>query len=198
MTEKTEHSGIWVYEYDRKYPSKYELTNVRYVLGEIFDTSINKTLVCIGINPSTAIPEQLDATLKRVQKYAKESDKYKYGAWYMLNIYPQRATDPDDMDKECNPEIRKENTRQIKRLFDNLTEVDVWCAWGANITEREYLKECLIELADEILLTKNISFKSKVVEGDSQSKHPLHPIASKQNMKEELEDFDLKQYLETL
>lgn len=46
-----------------------------------------------------ALPNFLDPTLKRVQKYAKESEE-KYGAWYMLNVYPQRATNPQDIDKD--------------------------------------------------------------------------------------------------
>lgn len=81
----------WLYEYEetaeKQLTNGYEVTRVRYVLGEQFDTSCKKVLVCIGINPSTAIPEQLDPTLKRVQKYAKNSGVY--GAWYMLNVYPQ-------------------------------------------------------------------------------------------------------------
>ena len=62
----------WLYEYEETAESQitngYEVTGVRYVLGELFDTSCNKALICIGINPSTAIPEQLDPTLKRVQQ----------------------------------------------------------------------------------------------------------------------------------
>ena len=73
----------WLYEYEetaeKQLTNGYEVTRVRYVLGEQFDTSCK--------NPSTAIPEQLDPTLKRVQKYAKNSGEY--GAWYMLNVYPQ-------------------------------------------------------------------------------------------------------------
>ena len=65
----------WLYEYEetaeKQLTNGYEVTRVRYVLGEQFDTSCKKVLVCLGINPSTAIPEQLDPTLKRVQKYAK-------------------------------------------------------------------------------------------------------------------------------
>ena len=48
----------WVYDYEETAESQiingYEVTGVRYVLGELFDTSCNKALICIGINPSTA------------------------------------------------------------------------------------------------------------------------------------------------
>ena len=108
MGKKIIENG-WLYEYEETAESQiingYEVTGVRYVLGEKFNTSCNKALICIGINPSTAIPEQLDPTLKRVQKYAKNSGEY--GAWYMLNVYPQRATNPDDMDIDPDMEIHR-------------------------------------------------------------------------------------------
>lgn len=79
MGKKVIEKG-WLYEYDETAESQningYEVTGVRYVLGEKFDHSCNKALICIGINPSTAIPEQLDPTLKRVQKYAKSNREY--------------------------------------------------------------------------------------------------------------------------
>lgn len=83
----------WVYDYDTsdEYRRKYdcELTDVRYVLGEQFDTDKRNVLICIGINPSMALPNFLDPTLRRVQDYAKRSGEY--GAWYMLNVYPPKS-----------------------------------------------------------------------------------------------------------
>ena len=53
----------WLYEYEETAESQiingYEVTGVRYVLGELFDTSCNKALICIGINPSTQCPNSL-------------------------------------------------------------------------------------------------------------------------------------------
>ena len=135
----------WLYEYEKTAESQiingYEVTGVRYVLGEQFDTSCKKALICIGINPSTAIPEQLDPTLKRVQKYTKRSGEY--GAWYMLNVYSQRATNPDDMDIEPNMEIHRNNLTAIKNLLSEIKEADVWCAWGNLIGKRKYLYDLL-------------------------------------------------------
>ena len=96
MSKKIVKNG-WVYNYDvsNEYRRKYdcELTDVRYVLGEQFDTDKQNVLICIGINPSMAMPNFLDPTLRRVQDYAKRSGEYR--AWYMLNVYPQRATNPN-------------------------------------------------------------------------------------------------------
>lgn len=126
MGKKVIEKG-WLYEYEETAESQningYEVTGVRYVLGEKFDHSCNKALICIGINPSTAIPEQLDPTLKRVQKYAKSNREY--GAWYMLNVYPQRATNPNDMDIEPNMEIHRNNLTAIKNLLSEIKEADV-------------------------------------------------------------------------
>jgi len=130
--------GNWVYEYESvpkyRYRYDYELTDVRYILGEMFNTEIKKTLICIGINPSTAMPDNLDQTLIRVQKYAKQSGEY--GAWYMLNVYPQRATNPQEMHKDMtfDKDIHAQNIKSVIALLDTLSDVDVWCAWVRLLT----------------------------------------------------------------
>jgi len=185
--------GTWVYEIDSKSPA-----GVRYILGEKFDKTKQKALVCIGINPSTATPEQLDTTLNRIQKYTKESGKY--GTWYMLNVYPQRATNPNDMDRERNEGIHTANLQHIENLFKTLSYADIWCAWGSNINKRKYLKECLKQIAEKIQSFANKEFefvKKEISDKTRNSKHPLHPIASVKT-KKELQKFDLMKYLETV
>ena len=77
--------GIWYYE-----PHTY--LPYRYVLGRVG----RHPLVCIGINPSTAQPGALDPTLKSVERLANANG---FDSWIMFNVYPQRATDPNDMDR---------------------------------------------------------------------------------------------------
>jgi hypothetical protein len=189
MTKENEN---WVYEIDSKSP-----VSVRYVLGEIFEKSKTKALVCIGINPSTATPEKLDTTLKRVQKYVKESGKY--GSWYMLNVCPQRATNPDDMDKNINIGIHTKNLQHIENLLNGLSSADIWCAWGSNINKRPYLRDCLKDITKSIqsLNNKNFQFVKKEITNKARNvEHPLHPIASIETEKE-LQTFDLNKYLES-
>ena len=57
----------------------------RYILG----TRGQKPLICIGINPSTAQPDDLDNTLKSVQRIALGNG---YDSFLMFNVYAQRAT----------------------------------------------------------------------------------------------------------
>ncbi len=77
--------GLWYYE-----PHTYQ--PYRYVLGRVG----RRPLVCIGINPSTAQPGALDPTLKSVERLANANG---FDSWIMFNVYPQRATNPNDMDK---------------------------------------------------------------------------------------------------
>lgn len=187
MGKKIVKNG-WVYDYDisEEYRRKYdcELTDVRYVLGEQFDMDKQKALVCIGINPSTAIPEQLDPTLKRVQKYAKNSGEY--GAWYMLNVYPQRATNPDDMDTKPDMEIHRNNLTAIKNLLSKIKEADVWCAWGNTIEKRKYLYDLLLgnteKGIDSIISLFNTNYHFKAY-GSTVKGCPKHPLIISNNDK---------------
>lgn len=178
----------WLYEYEETAESQningYEVTGVRYVLGEQFDTSCKKALICIGINPSTAIPEQLDPTLKRVQKYAKNSGEY--GAWYMLNVYPQRTPYPNKIHQEPNMEIHRNNLIAIKNLLSEIKEADVWCAWGNIIGKRKYLYDLLLGNTEKgidgiiSLFNKNYRFKAY---GSTVKGCPKHPLVISHNDK---------------
>jgi hypothetical protein len=159
-------TNTWNYVYDGKSPSE-----VRYVLGETFDTSKAKMLICIGVNPSKATPEKLDKTLEKVSKFAKESGEY--GAWFMLNLYPFRATDPKDLPKEADKELHERNVEEIKKLISTIPAADVWCAWGGSIEDRKYL----VTMRDEILGL--IGDKYPLMDrGTIGGGHPMHPSAS--------------------
>lgn len=193
MTKKVEKKGRiakigWFYEYEASKEYRriydYELTDARYILGQRFTAKKpkEKILICIGINPSMAIPGHLDPTLQRVKKYAE--DNKGYNAWYMLNVYPQRATEPDDMhlDTEYDKELHEANLSAIESLLSDLGEVkiDVWCAWGVSIKEREYLSRCLF--GDErtkgiiSLFNEKHTFKAS---GKTKEGHPGHPLVKR-------------------
>ena len=87
--------GLWYYE-----PHTYQ--PYRYVLGRVG----RRPLVCIGINPSTAQPGALDPTLKSVERLANANG---FDSWIMFNVYPQRATNPNDMDKTPDRTLCDEN-----------------------------------------------------------------------------------------
>ena len=88
-------TGRWLYV-----PDFY--TEYRYVLG----TKGEKPLICIGVNPSTAEPDHLDNTLKSVERIALGNG---YDSFIMFNVYPQRATRPQDMARERDERLHRAN-----------------------------------------------------------------------------------------
>ena len=91
-------------------------TDYRYILG----TRGSDPLICIGINPSTAAPDDLDNTLKSVSRIAQGNG---YDSWIMFNVYAQRATNPDDMDAELNVKLHRENMRAFEYILKTLPHV---------------------------------------------------------------------------
>ena len=88
-------------------PNTY--SEYRYILG----TRGQKSLICVGINPSTAAPDALDPTLQSAQRIALNNG---YDSFLMFNVYAQRATRPDDMERVCNSALHEENRKAFRYL----------------------------------------------------------------------------------
>ena len=73
----------------------------RYLLG----TRGSRPLLCLGVNPSTAVPGDLDNTLKSVERIALGNG---FDSFIMCNVYAQRATRPGDMEPVLNPALHRE------------------------------------------------------------------------------------------
>ena len=97
----------------------------------------------MGINPSTARPGALDPTLKSVERIARNSG---FDSFIMFNVYAQRATSPDDMERTCNPELHRENMRAFAYILSRTPDPVVWAAWGTIIEKRDYLWPCLRDM----------------------------------------------------
>ena len=85
-------------------------TEYRYILG----TKGQNPLICIGINPSTAAPDDLDNTLKSVERIALGNG---YDSFTMFNVYPQRATDPNAMDTTFNRALHEQNMAAFRYVL---------------------------------------------------------------------------------
>ncbi len=179
------------FEYNREkwlyVPNAY--TEYRYILG----TRGVNPLVCIGINPSTAKPDDLDNTLKSVERTAKFNG---YDSFIMFNVYAQRATNPKDMDGSFNEALHRENMnafRYIMSSYEKGRKPAIWAAWGTIIEKRPYLIPCvkdMIEIGNEYD-AQWFSVGKKSVKG-----HPHHPLYLKNNSP--TEEFDVVGYLEKL
>lgn len=186
---RTEADGSFEYDRDKWLYVPNAYTEYRYILG----TRGVNPLVCIGINPSTAKPDDLDNTLKSVERTAKFNG---YDSFIMFNVYAQRATNPKDMDGAFNECLHKENMnafRYVMSSYEQGNKPAIWAAWGTIIEKRPYLIPCvkdMIEIGNEYG-AEWFSVGKKSVKG-----HPHHPLYLKNNSP--TEKFDVVGYLETL
>ena len=157
----------------------------RYLLG----TRGNNPLICIGINPSTAKPDALDNTLKSVERIALGNG---YDSFLMFNVYAQRATCPDDMEPEMNPELHAENKEAFAYLLSLSGRPAVWAAWGNIIDKRDYLPRCVRDFA---ALAKDAGAAWYTAGPPLKSGHPHHPLYLKGDTP--LLPFDIDAYLDS-
>ena len=158
----------------------------RYILG----TRGERPLICIGINPSTARPDALDNTLKSVERIALGNG---YDSFLMFNVYAQRATSPDDMERRCNEALHRENLEAFRYVLSLSREPAVWAAWGAIIEKRDYLSRCL---RDMLAAGEEYGARWFCAGPISKKGHPHHPLYLRKD--ELLRPFDVAGYLEHL
>ena len=158
----------------------------RYILG----TRGENPLICIGINPSTAKPNDLDNTLKSVERIALGNG---FDSFIMFNVYAQRATSPDDMEKTCNPLLHKENMEAFRYVLSISKSPAVWAAWGAIIEKRKYLPDCV---RDMVALGQEYGASWYCAGKITKKGHPHHPLYLRKD--EILRPFNVAAYLETL
>lgn len=160
----------------------------RYILG----TRGKNPLICIGINPSTAEPDNLDNTLASVLRIALHNG---FDSFIMFNVYAQRATDPDHMEKNFNPFLHQENMKAFEYVLSVCEgKPYIWAAWGTIIEKRPYLVSCV---KDMIEIGKRFDARWVSVGKASKKKgHPHHPLYLKKDSG--IDPFDIENYLEGL
>ena len=168
--------GRWIYA-----PNFY--SEYRYILG----TRGKNPLICIGINPSTAQPGALDNTLKSVERIALGNG---FDSFIMFNVYAQRATDPNSMEKVCNPALHRENMEAFRYVLSISDEPAVWAAWGAVIEKRDYLADCL---RDMLTIGNQYGANWFCAGAVTKKGHPHHPLYLRRD--EKLKPFDAEKYL---
>ncbi|HET8860462.1 DUF1643 domain-containing protein [Marivirga sp.] len=168
----------WIYHTDSS--DKY-----RYTLGK----TGNKTLFCVGVNPSQARPEQYDGTVSSVERIAIHNH---FDAWVMINLYPQRATSPTLLHQKIQKKYHEENLEIIENLLEENDPV-IWAAWGNLIDSRPYLKHCLSDIFN---LSQFHDCQWLSAGNPLKSGHPKHPLYLKKTT--ELTSFDMEDYMERI
>lgn len=149
-----------------------EDNSARFILGE-YSNELARTLICFGVNPSTAEPNALDRTLEKVRTLARRNG---YVNWIMLNLYPQRATQPTDLHEDKDAELCRRNFDAIKNTFQDFTNADILLAFGNLILIRPYLKACYNQIQE--FLTANFSGKIYCIKLTKLG-FPVHPLYQK-------------------
>ena len=158
----------------------------RYILG----TRGKNPLICIGINPSTAKPDDLDNTLKSVQRIALGNG---FDSFIMFNVYAQRATNPDTMERICNQTLHLENLEAFRYVLSISEKPTVWAAWGAIIEKRDYLPCCV---RDMVCVGQEYGANWVCAGAISKKGHPHHPLYLRSD--EKIKPFDVEGYLNML
>ena len=180
-TNESFDRSAWLYV-----PDHY--SDYRYLLG----TRGLRPLIVIGVNPSTAAPGALDNTLKSAERIALFNG---YDSFIMLNVYAQRATLPEDMDRVLNPLLHAENMKAFRYVLARAGDSPaIWAAWGGIIEKRPYLPACVREM-----VSVGRSFGARWFTAGPRSKagHPHHPLYLRKDAP--LDPFeDLEAYVDAL
>jgi hypothetical protein len=164
----------WIYEHSAD-------NSARFVLGTVGENP----LVCVGVNPSTAAPGTPDHTVSKVMGFASRNG---FDSWVMLNLYPQRSTDPTGMHLASDPALKAENERHIAELIDG-RRLTMLAAWGGLIKTRPYMPQML----DGIVSVADAAGCDWASIGDLLgSGHPRHP--SRAGYDRSLQSFDVREY----
>ena len=113
-----------------------------------------------------------------------------YDSFLMFNVYAQRATRPDDMERRCNTQLHEENRNAFRYLLSLSPNPAVWAAWGNIIMKRDYLMDCM---RDFVADGEAVGAKWYTAGPLLKSGHPHHPLYLKCDTK--LLDFDVQAYV---
>ena len=125
------------------------------------DITKPKTVVFIGVNPSTADATEDDPTIRRCIKF---SQRWGGDALLMLNLFAFRATDPNDMKAQGPAAVGPENNRFLTE-FTGTSFLTV-AAWGVNGEFRQRDQRVVQMLDDGNLFCL----------GFTKDGHPRHPL----------------------
>jgi hypothetical protein len=149
-----------------------------------------RTLIAIGLNPSTAAQEKSDTTVAKVEGVAERNG---FDGFVMLNLYPIRSTDFNTLPVGVEPRAFSENLKCIETLVASEPKPVIWAAWGENVRARDYFISSAKELISR-LQKYGVSWQHFGLL--TTAGHPRHP--SRLNYGWSFAKFDTEKYLRTL
>ena len=136
----------------------------RYALSRTWDGK-KKTVLFIGLNPSTADEKIDDPTIRRCINYAQN---WGYGSLLMVNLFAYRATIPTELKNVKNP-IGNDNDLHITELLKKADlAVAAWGNEGSLLNRDKDVKKIIPKL---MCLKIN------------KSGQPAHPLYQKKDLK---------------
>ena len=136
----------------------------RYALSRTWDGK-KKTVLFIGLNPSTADEKIDDPTIRRCINYAQN---WGYGSLLMVNLFAYRATIPTELKNVKNP-IGNDNDLHITELLKKADlAVAAWGNEGSLLNRDKEVKKIIPNL---MCLKIN------------KSGQPAHPLYQKKDLK---------------
>ena len=111
----------------------------------------------------------------------------------MFNLYPQRATNPNDLPQEASKEMIQKNVAIISKLISQQVTSDILLAWGGLFYSRAYFSDCLKQLYENL---KQYPIKWLRIGEFLQSGQPRHPLYAAYS--NELKKMDMLNFLEKI
>ncbi len=121
-------------------------------------------LTFVMLNPSTADDTDDDPTIRRCKHFATREG---FGSLTVVNLFPLRATDPEDLWKSPDRNLHNhENDKRIREAM-HASEATVF-AWGAD-------KRAVARGREVLALAHGLGIKPQCL-GTSKDGHPRHPL----------------------
>ena len=158
----------------------------RFIIGK----SGKNLLVTVGLNPSTANLLSSDTTATRIERVSELNG---YDGFAIINLYPQRSTNPDGLHRHQDKQLISENLKHIRRLLSGQKKPHIWAAWGGDIQKRRYLADSLHQISRVVSRQEGEWFHYGALRKDG---HPRHP--SRLSYEWQFCSFDIDTYLAVL
>ena len=149
----------------------------RWWLKKSLSVNRQRTLLFIGLNPSTATSNEDDMTLRRLLKFCHS---WGYRDLLVINLFARRSKSPRLL-KHCFDPIGKKNNDILAKfisVWSRNIDWDLWLGWGAGgaLFKRNNYVLRLIEPSFIMRMSLFPKAIGPLALGVTRGGHPLHPL----------------------